>query len=656
MTDNFKSIKRQSLVYWVAVFFIITSFLVVSLFCARISGQTSDESYYSAIGFSALKLKDYQFLGEHPPLIMQWGALPLSILNPNFPFANPVINTDGTMDITRTGLKFLYHSGNNAELILFLTRAMIVLLALFLGILVFCWGYSLAGKTAALAALLFYATSPNILTHASLYTTDLGVSLFWTSTFFFCFKYFKNLNLFYLMGIGVSLGLTLTSKLNGLIAIPAVGIIFLFNLWMIKKFGMVKGGIQFTRKQVLIFFVSNLALLIFCLGQKLMAATLGVICIISLSLLMQQESLKLNRYFNIFMKLFLNVCWFVSLISAVLLSKKMGWKSLPFIIFVIAAFFINAKKRFWKDDKFNQNYFIAFFVVFSVMASVIIFSYVDFPYQLLRLNPFKHFLFNVSLSLSHVRSEHFACIEGSFVSCDWRYFPLLFLIKTPFLTIFLFFIGLYFFVKKESRINRFLFLLPLVLYLFVSCFVNKIFIGIRHILPLYPFVFILCGYGVSHLLVLKNKVIRFLMLFLIVTFFSYHLVTLKTVFPHFITYFNASIRNIDQARTIVADSNINWGQDNKLLALWVKNNQINAVSIAALASNPDVYDYYGIHWSYLTEEEIEENIFSQGVYAIDIGIYQNLKETSVFKRVQPTAMIGTTYYIFKVNNKDEISN
>ncbi len=623
-------------------------FSFVGIYSADFNGQTSDESYYISTGFDALSTGSYHFLGEHPPFIAQWGSLPLVLFGMNFPHLNPVFNPDGSTDLAKTGLKFLYESGNDPEKMLFLSRAMIVILGILLGVIVYFWAKELGGEVTGIIALSFFCFSPNMLAHSSLYTTDLGISLFFTATFYFCYRFLKTFFLRDLILTGLSLGFALVSKLNALVAIPSIAILFLVALFFSEK--KVKGiptKSLSVRAQKWILALS-VALLVLCWGQKLISVTLGVILLSGMFLLLKGLQKEMPLICYRVLKVFNYVGWFVSFVSALFLYRKMGWTTaFLFMFFVAISYFVTFSQILWKNSKEKEHVCFSFAFLFLVASLVIIFTYVDFPYQIYRVNPFKNFLFNVSLSLSHAQNDHFSCFGGSFITCDWRYFPALFFVKTPLVTLFFFFAGIFLMCKKKnSLISRVNFFLPYVIYLLVALFVSKVFIGIRHLLPFYPFVFIVAGYGVVEATTaFKSKIVRYVFRGIFVVLGSLHLVNWYSIMPNYISYFNLAIGGVAEGANYTSDSNVNWGQDNKALAKWVVTHNIPMITIASLTINSQLYQYYKMSWKPMRDDQWLNP--DPGYYAIDVGLYHQLPENSVFRKLSKITTVGTTYFVFK---------
>jgi len=106
-------------------------------------------------------------------------------------------------------------------------------------------------------------------------------------------------------------------------------------------------------------------------------------------------------------------------------------------------------------------------------------------------------------------------------------------------------------------------------------------IGVRHLLPVFPFTILLVGGTIKKWLerpCLRNIKRLLLVLLLIWQFFS-----VIRVYPYFIAYFNELVGGPKNGYIYVVDSNLDWGQDLKRLKKWVDQNNIEKIYI----------DYFG---------------------------------------------------------------
>ncbi len=194
------------------------------------NGQTTDETFYSGGAYPIIHYNNYEFLGDHPPLISQIVGLPFIFLKLNFPIENPlyVPGTDRN-NVAGNGALFLYKMGNNPHLILFLQRIPIVFLTVLLGFFIFLLGRSIYGKTGALLALCLYAFDPNIIAHGSIFTTDMGITFFYFVSIYFLMRFFDTPSPKRILLAGLACGMAFMSKISGLMLLPVTGILFIIH-------------------------------------------------------------------------------------------------------------------------------------------------------------------------------------------------------------------------------------------------------------------------------------------------------------------------------------------------------------------------------------------------------------------------------------------
>jgi hypothetical protein len=141
-----------------------------------------DEVAHIPAGYSYLKYHDYRLNPEHPPLIKELAATPLLFMNLQFPVTNPAWTTEVNGQWD-VGWNFIYNYGNNADEILFWARLPILLLSLVCGWVLYRFVRNRFGIAAGLFALFLYVLEPNIMAHSRLVTTDLGATAFMLFSF-----------------------------------------------------------------------------------------------------------------------------------------------------------------------------------------------------------------------------------------------------------------------------------------------------------------------------------------------------------------------------------------------------------------------------------------------------------------------------------------
>jgi hypothetical protein len=143
------------------------------------TAATFDEPGGLLAGYAALARRDYRPAIEHPPLLRMWNALPLMLMS-DVRWNSGPIDRSTPEEVAfpgpfAAGQRFLY-ADNDADRLLYPARAMTVVLALGLGVLLFFSARDWLGQRAATLALALYTVEPNLAAHGGLATNDLGVT------------------------------------------------------------------------------------------------------------------------------------------------------------------------------------------------------------------------------------------------------------------------------------------------------------------------------------------------------------------------------------------------------------------------------------------------------------------------------------------------
>lgn len=632
------------------VFCLLASLAIQCIASALNQGQTTDETFYSGSGYPIVRYNNYEFLFEHPPLIIQLGALPLLLLQPEFPITTPlyVPGTD-RIDLSRNGALFLYKMGNNPKLILFLERLPIILLTVLLGIGIYLWGQQLWGKRAGLLSLALYTFDPNIIAHGSLYTTDMGITVFYFFSIYALKYFFDAPTERRIILLGLICGAAFMSKISGLILLPIILLLFLIYYFTKQSSVSIHSpSISFKKYifTIAIFLIAN------ALGEKQAMVIFGPFLIFGIYFCGRDFAwIKKSRVQRFLFRGLVLGGAIACIVSAWFLKKKYGVtvaSALTVGISVLIGFTAAFSKRSPTDNRIRLLEY--FFSVWILAALVIVIGYTDFIYKFYRFIGFGNYMKPLGIVFSHSTGGHNICVEGSFVTCDWKYFPAVLAIKTPLLTLALAIIGFFCFLfSTHSALIKFIIYLPLVFFM-AAAMQNNIHIGLRHILPIYPFLFLLAGYVGSLIAHINPLWARFpLTVFLLILLF---LSTARTITmgPDYLAYFNELIGSPEQGVRLTADSNLNWGQDNTLLSKFILQKKISPIKIFTETMNADVYDYYRLPWKPASELDLVDP--GPGFYALGIGVYTNLQKNpgSWFRNRKPLYFIGNTFFIFQVNS------
>ena len=246
------------------------------------------------------------------------------------------------------------------------------------------------------------------------------------------------------------------------------------------------------------------------------------------------------------------------------------------------------------------------------------------------------YLEGLSDVLQKSKSGHMAYLMGEYNRTGWRYYFLIaFLVKTPIPTILFIILTIVFLRRvKHHSFNEFFLTLPIIFY-FIVLSLGHINIGLRHILVIYPFIFVF----VSKIINLKTLKTTIIILSL------WYVVSSLSIYPHYLAYFNEAV-GPDNGHKYLIDSNLDWGQDLKGLKKWLDKKGIDD-KIKLNYDNKLETDYRGIN--YETYNFCEKP--TTGIFAIRINNLVGKAPTlrNCFRWLdehEPIARIGHTIWVY----------
>jgi len=185
-------------------------------------------------------------------------------------------------------------------------------------------------------------------------------------------------------------------------------------------------------------------------------------------------------------------------------------------------------------------------------------------------------------TMAHYQNGHAAFLLGSHsMQGWWYYFPIAFLLKTP-IPLLIYILAAFFFLSfRKGRAEYFL-LVPVGIMLLLALR-SHINIGIRHILPVYPFLIVLAS---------SITTIRFSSPRFFVSCFSglalWYLVSTLSIFPSYLAYFNEFV-GPKRGYFKLVDSNLDWGQDLKRLKDFMDQRGINQIYLSYFGTADPCY-------------------------------------------------------------------
>jgi tetratricopeptide (TPR) repeat protein len=165
---------------WSAVVILLAVHGALAISAIRHKSATFDEMVRLTTGYSYWVTGDYRLDPVEPPLSKLWAALPLLWGHYRFPDLNQP--AWWVSDAESMGRQFFFGLGNDTSAMLFHARAMMALLSVGLGLLVYLWSRRLFGEGGGMLSLWLYAFCPNMLAHAPLVTTETATCLFFVAS------------------------------------------------------------------------------------------------------------------------------------------------------------------------------------------------------------------------------------------------------------------------------------------------------------------------------------------------------------------------------------------------------------------------------------------------------------------------------------------
>jgi hypothetical protein len=206
----------------------------------------------------------------------------------------------------------------------------------------------------------------------------------------------------------------------------------------------------------------------------------------------------------------------------------------------------------------------------------------------------------------------------------WYYFPVIFLLKEPLalhlLSLFLLMAFLYLLVKKRKPIlgmiknnfTLFSFFVFILIY-WAAALIGNLNIGIRHLIPTLPFLYLILAEGMRRLMIKRRK----LVFFFSACFFWYGLSSILA-FPHYLPYYNELAGGSEVGYLHAVDSNYDWGQDFYRLMEFIEENEVDSIYLDYFGGENPSY-WLGDKYKPLDPRKIESLDQTEGWLAVSVN-------------------------------------
>jgi hypothetical protein len=214
----------------------------------------------------------------------------------------------------------------------------------------------------------------------------------------------------------------------------------------------------------------------------------------------------------------------------------------------------------------------------------------------------------------------------------------------------------------------------IVLY-WASSITSPLNIGVRHILPTFPFIYLLTSRQITKWLTISapkllNGFVDKLKFFgktlisysgryaFVLILILWQFVSVISIYPYYLSYFNELVGGPKNAYKYVVDSNLDWGQDFKRLVNYANENKIDKIYVDYFGGTVGEY-YLGeklIPWS----GEKDYKLLPPGSYLAVSATFReqcfgkavnNFKPLNCYqwlKNYQPITTIGYSIFVYRI--------
>jgi hypothetical protein len=330
----------------------------------------------------------------------------------------------------------------------------------------------------------------------------------------------------------------------------------------------------------------------------------------------------------------------IVLVAVLVWQRKVGWKYLAASALVILILI-------------NSFYFFQHPALNSTDRSIIA-GQQQFAITMARAIPTlryvlpTYFLFGMYNVMAHNEYGHATSLLGtSSMMGWWYYFPVAFALKTtiPFLLL-----SIASLVWAIYRRTHWMLLVPIAVYCAIS-FTSHINIGVRHFLPVFPFLMILSGGLLAELV----KSWRKAGVVVAVVVLGWCSVEVARTFPNYTAYVNEFARG--GGWRYLSDSNVEWGDDAQDLAVYLKARGVTQARCALLGGWMTM-GYLGIRCPdlYGADGPVPQSGYvAIGASSLNGSTVPNdrVNYFAPYRDKQPEAILGNSIYLYKIRDREE---
>ena len=562
---------------------------------------------------------DYRISPADPPLAYYWAAIPQSknALRADFNSAVWKEASHSLANEHQFSTDTLYRTpGNNPDAFLRRSRMMMLALGAFIGIALAIWGYGLGGSVCAISSVTLFALDPNFLAHAPIVKNDVSMALAAVLLMAAVWAVGRRASVLRVVALGIMCGVVICVKFNGPLFGPIVAMALLARAIFVGPWDVL--GKRLSR-----------------LGPKIGAA--------------------------------LGICAVCLVVSCVFIWGCYRFRFNP-----------SPDPSYHLESRWMARRIVNLELTLKDPDHEPTEAEIDaapmdlIPRIALLLED--HRLLPEPFTSGIVRNYGGTRARSSFLMWDystsgwWYYFPVAFATKTPLATLGAIALAPLVLLRRfrpvtpvdaapiNGRWTTICLSCVIVIY-GLAAIAGNLNLGLRHLLPIYPFIYLAIGLAFARLWRWKPRAGLIVGLLL---GFGLLAETLQA-FPDYIPFFNAAAGGAQGGVDILSDSNLDWGQDLKLLADWQKKHSDTPLYLCYFGTADP--HYYGLKYVSLpgsTQGDAEPppaltSLSDRGVIAISATHLQGTYLPAPLRRFygrlrkqEPIGVLGGSIYLYRV--------
>jgi hypothetical protein len=488
-----------------------------------------DETAHLMSGYFMLKKSDFRVNTANMIVSQKLAALPLLLSDVNPPSTAMLKYTLGNEftyggESFILGFDFLNNAGNNSRQLLFKGRMMMILVGLFTAILVFSWSKKLFGTIGAMISLTFLVTCPVFISFSGIISADISAAMLFLAVTRSYWTVLHKVTPFTVAVFAIAFALLLLTKLSSLVFVPVSVLLLLIRLVGAHPLDL---GWCWTPSRKITSMMSSVLVLI--------ASMCAVFLIVTV------------------------IIWAAYGFRYAAMSPDSHWPA----------------KLNWQDTLKVED------EAPSLSPDKALHSLTTFANSM-HLFP-EAFLFDLA-SLRNLTKSRQAFFLGETSDKGWLlYFPFTFLAKTSLPTLLASILAIAVFLWAGLGIKRgngtsppwkIYECLPLFIFIFIfmiAAMTRGVNIGHRHILPIYPFIFVLLG--VLGYLFRRDKLWSKLFVTLLL---MGSIISAIAIHPNHMAYVSSMLGGPFKAYKMLVDSSLEWGQELPSVKKWIDEEKLSS--------------------------------------------------------------------------------